>query len=167
MAKGFTFDHARCVGCKACEMACKNRFALPVGDRRRRVHYVQGGTWPQPTVVFLSMACNHCSEPACVAACPAGAMVRDETDGVVKHDKTKCVGCRRCEWACPYGAVTFNTETKKVDKCEACFDRTGGPACVATCPGDALTWGEVSPAAEPPGIKLPPSAMTKPNFRFE
>lgn len=167
MAKGFSFDHARCVGCRACEMACKNRFALPVGDRRRRVHHIQGGTWPQPSLVFLSMACNHCSNPACVPACPTGAMYRDESDGIVKHDADACVGCRRCEWACPYGAVSFNAATKKVDKCEACFDQPAGPACVATCPGFALTWGDVDPMAEPTGMGLPSATLTNPNLRVD
>lgn len=167
MANGFTFDHKRCVGCRGCEMACKNRFALPVGDRRRRVSYIEGGTWPSPTVTFLSMSCNHCSEPSCVAACPKGALLRDENLGIVLHDQEVCVGCRRCEWACPWGAVTFNRETKKVDKCSACADRTEGPACVAVCPGGALRWGELVPKLDIPGAKVPSPSLTSPNFRFE
>lgn len=167
MAKGFKFDPKKCIGCKACEMACKQRFELPLGDRRRRVYTHESGEYPNTLVRYISMACNHCSDPACVKVCPKGALWRDETDGVVKHDKSKCVGCRRCEWACPYGAIAFNSVTKKVDKCEGCFDQPGGPACVANCTGGALTWeSSVTPHAELAGVKMPDSNLTNPNFEI-
>lgn len=166
MAKGFQVDLKKCLGCKACEMACKVRFDLPVGDRRRRVYTHESGTFPDTAVTFISMACNHCTDPACVAACPKGALTRDATLGVVKHDKTKCVGCRRCEWACPYGAIAYNGTTKKVDKCEACYDRAEGPACVANCPGNAITWTDVTPDAEITGVDLPDPGLTNPNVKF-
>jgi anaerobic dimethyl sulfoxide reductase subunit B (iron-sulfur subunit) len=163
MAKGFKVDLSRCIGCKACEMACKVRFDLPLGDRRRRVYTEETGAYPDTLVRFISMACNHCSNPACVAACPKGALVRDEVDGVVKHDKAKCVGCRRCEWACPYGALAFNSVTGKVDKCEACYDQAGGPACAANCTGGAIHWTDVTPADAVSGVD---AALTNPNIEF-
>jgi len=163
MAKGFKVDLTRCIGCKACEMACKVRFDLPLGTRRRRVYTDEVGTYPATLVRYVSMACNHCSNPACVPACPKGALYRDETDGVVKQDKAKCVGCRRCEWACPYGAITFNSVTKKVDKCEACWDQDGGPACVANCTGGAIQWTDVAPADGLTGVDM---GLTNPNIEF-
>lgn len=165
MAMGFKFDPGKCVGCKACEMGCKIRFDLPLGDRRRRVYASETGVYPDTQLQFLSMACNHCESPACLAACPKSAISKDSVTGVVKHDKSKCVGCRRCEWACPYGAMTFNGVAKKVDKCEACYDRAGGPACVANCTGGALTWEEVVPNT-PAGFDLPSPTLTNPNFQI-
>lgn len=166
MAKGFKIELKKCVGCKACEMACKVRFDLPVGDRRRRVYTKESGTYPNTRLLFVSMACNHCSSPACVAACPKGALTRDEELGIVKHDKALCVGCRRCEWACPYGAITPNSVTGKVDKCEACYDQPGGPACAANCPGGAITWTDVTPHATVAGLELPDPGLTGPNIQF-
>ncbi len=163
MAMGFKVDLKKCVGCKVCEMSCKTRFDLPLGDRRRRVYTEETGTYPDTSVRFVSMACNHCSSPACVAACPKSALVRDEVDGVVKHDKAACVGCRRCEWACPYGAVTFNSETGKVDKCEACYRYAEGPKCVANCPGGAIEWTDVTPADAVTGVDM---TLTDPNIEF-
>jgi anaerobic dimethyl sulfoxide reductase subunit B (iron-sulfur subunit) len=147
-------------------MACKVRFDLPLGARRRRVYTHESGEFPETTMSFISMACNHCDNPACAAACPKGAFTRDEARGVVKHDKTKCVGCRRCEWACPYGAVTFNSATGLVSKCDACWDQDGGPACVANCTGAALTWGDITPNAELDGIDMPDPNATNPNVEF-
>ena len=168
---GWYIDLRKCVGCHACAVACKAENNTDVGIAWRQVISQSNGTYPQVTKRFVSMACLHCAHPACLAACPVeGAIVKRETDGVVLIDQEKCVGCRRCEWACPYGAPRFNSETKKVEKCTFCVHRIEAglaPACVTTCMGDALHFGdleELSGQAETAGLADP--ALTGPSVRF-
>lgn len=151
---GFHFDQTLCNGCKACSVACKDKHDLPVGVTWRRVAEYTGGTWQQdgdtfvPNVFsyFTSMACNHCEDPICVQVCPTTAMHVGE-DGVVSIDDELCVGCRYCEWACPYSAPQFDPASGHMSKCDLCADyRAEGedPACVAACPSRALDWGPIS-----------------------
>ncbi len=94
----------------------------------------------------LSLACNHCEEPLCRDACPSGAISKRE-DGIVFIDKDKCLGCRYCEWACPYNALRFDARTNTVSKCHFCFedlDRGEPPACVPACPMRALDFGDLA-----------------------
>ncbi|WP_315969744.1 DMSO/selenate family reductase complex B subunit [Cellulomonas timonensis] len=155
MAKqlGFYFDQTLCTGCKACQVACKDKNDLPVGVTWRRVAEYSGGTWQQegdtftPNVFtyYTSISCNHCDEPACVQVCPTTAMHKDE-HGIVTIDDGKCVGCRYCEWACPYGAPQYDKNAGVMTKCDLCIDRVNAgeqPACVAACPSRALEFGEI------------------------
>ncbi|WP_424210644.1 DMSO/selenate family reductase complex B subunit [Streptomyces sp. BI20] len=150
---GFHFNQSLCTGCKACQIACKDKHDLPQAVNWRRVAEYCGGTWQQsgetftPSVFasYMSISCNHCEEPACVKVCPTTAMTQGP-DGVVTVDDSKCVGCRYCEWACPYSAPQFNPETGHMSKCDMCADyRAEGedPACVAACPSRALDWGPI------------------------
>jgi anaerobic dimethyl sulfoxide reductase subunit B (iron-sulfur subunit) len=134
---GFTFDLHKCIGCKACQVACKDLHDLPAGIFLRRVDEVAGG--------FYSGACNHCKEPACARICPTGAMYKAE-DGLVLHDDARCIGCGACTTACPYGAPVLHPRLGIAVKCDACRERREGgltPACVGACPVRALSFGEL------------------------
>jgi len=173
----FHFDSGACSGCKACQMACRDRHDLDRNGLWRRVYEVTGGEWrPSGTVwvpeVFaynLSIACNHCLEPVCRDVCPAAA-IRKRRDGIVWIDADRCLGCRYCEWACPYGAPRFDERAGVMTKCHFCMDavdRGGKPACVEACPMRALDFGTLedlkarhSEAAQP--FPLPDPDLTKP-----
>lgn len=159
MAKqlAFYFDASACTGCKACAIACKDRSDLPVGINWRKVYQYEGGGWVQhpqnkdlmiPNNLFVysvSTACMHCQKPICAEVCPASAITKRE-DGVVLIDKDKCIGCRYCEWACPYGAPQFNEEKGFMTKCDFCQDlqaRGEKPACVDACVMRVLDFGEL------------------------
>ncbi|MDD5038948.1 MAG: 4Fe-4S dicluster domain-containing protein, partial [Dehalococcoidales bacterium] len=101
-------------------------------------------------VAFLTGQCYHCAEPACVAACPAGAITKREEDGVVLVDREACLGkdnCDLCQQACPYDAPQFGAEENaKMQKCDLCLDRLEEgkePICVAGCPTHALDAGPI------------------------
>ena len=100
----FSIDLARCIGCKACSVACKDRAGLPDEVDWLRVEAYEGGTYPTPTLVYRVVHCFHCADPACVASCPTGAMAQD-VDGWVQVDASLCIACGACVEACPNGAL--------------------------------------------------------------
>lgn len=163
---GFIYDQTRCIGCNACQMACKDRHNLEMGLFFRRVETLEfdGGC------VHFSGACNHCGRAACVDACPTGAMHYQE-DGTVAVDSKKCIGCGTCTWACPYGAPKLSHKRGICQKCDACADlraRGENPACVDACLTHCLKFGEVD---DPPGKGwvrelpfLPDSLRTDPSL---
>jgi anaerobic dimethyl sulfoxide reductase subunit B (iron-sulfur subunit) len=185
MAKqlAFYFDGSGCANCKACQVACQDKNNLPAKLRWRRVLQYGGGSWiPDPNNrnfmlpnnVFsysVSIACMHCQEPLCRDVCPAAAISK-RADGVVLIDQTKCIGCRYCEWACPYGAVQFDETAGVMTKCTFCEDLLAegeNPACVDACVMRCLDFGEMDEliakygdinAVEP----LPSAEITKPSF---
>lgn len=155
--KAFYFDSSACTGCKACAIACKDRSSLPVGMNWRKVFDYGGGGWiadPRhpdimiPSNVFVystSTACMHCEKPLCAEVCPVKAITKRE-DGVVLIDANLCIGCRYCEWACPYGAPQFDEDKGVMTKCDFCQDLQAqgqNPACVDACPMRALDYGEL------------------------
>ena len=184
MAKqmAFYFNNAACTACKACMAACKDRSNLPVGINWRRVYDYGGGSWVQdannkelmvPNNVFnyaLSISCNHCQDPKCVEGCPTGGMYKRESDGLVLVDAESCVGCRYCEWLCPYDAPQFNEELGVMTKCDGCQDlvaRGEKPACVTACVMRALDFGELEELRVKYGnagaiAPLPPDEFTRP-----
>jgi anaerobic dimethyl sulfoxide reductase subunit B (iron-sulfur subunit) len=175
---GFFIDSSSCSGCKTCQVACKDKNDLQAGIRFRRVYEVAGanwtktdeGAWEHDMVVYnLSVACNHCENPACVSACPTKAM-HAEPDGMVLIDPEKCAGCHYCEWACPYGSPQYNQEKGIMQKCDFCRDYVlegKKPVCITSCPMRALEFGPISLLIENHGdnrsvFPLPDPSLTKP-----
>ncbi len=151
MQKGFYVDLTRCTACRACMVACKDQNDIQAGPIQwRRVVRFESGRFPKVSVRSLSLACMHCSHPPCVPSCPAGAIKKRPGDGIVTVDPAKCIGCRNCSIACPFGAPQFNAEGK-MEKCDFCLERTEKglePACVQVCPALALSAGTLEELAE-------------------
>lgn len=132
----FVFDQRYCIGCRSCQLACKDLHDLPVGVNWRRVVARESGKFPKLEVSYLSLSCNHCLQPACLDACPVGAIVKRERDGVVLLDSSLCAGCRSCVEVCPHGAPQCDPATGLVSKCDLCYELVASgeqPACVSAC----------------------------------
>ncbi|KLU59300.1 anaerobic dimethyl sulfoxide reductase chain B [Peptococcaceae bacterium CEB3] len=171
---GFLHNSKKCVGCRGCEMACKNLYQPYAKLRWRQVFQINENSYPLPTRMFFSMACNHCAEPQCLKVCPVGAYTK-RSDGVVIHDDSRCIGCRLCAMACPYDRPQFNPEMGIVQKCNLCFQRLDQgkkPACVEACIPGALELVEIDGKLDSqtgvlktlPG--LPSPSITHPSIRF-
>lgn len=137
MAKyGFLYDQSSCIGCNACQMACKDGHDLELGLFFRRVITTEyTDEKGEKCVLHYSGGCYHCEDAPCVANCPSGAMHR-QSDGTVGHDPSRCIGCGTCTWVCPYGAPKLSHRTGRAQKCDACFDRRQEgrePLCVEAC----------------------------------
>lgn len=146
MSLGFYVDLQRCIGCRTCQVACKDRRDLQsAGPRPRRVDSFECGTYPDVSLFHLALSCNHCDEPACVAGCPTAALHKAD-DGTVQYDADRCVVCRNCMTVCPYGTPQHDEDANLIAKCDACKalrDAGRNPVCVDACPMRAIEFGEL------------------------
>lgn len=170
MKLGMLIDLDKCVACQACTIACKAENNVGTGLQWNRVLAVKdkNSKYPNVKVELVPRPCMHCEKPPCLAVCPVGAITK-RADGIVMQDYPKCIGCRRCLAACPYGARSFNFKAphdeyegrpgyynpdpnvavrpaNKVEKCTFCFQRVDKdlePACVGACPSRARTFGDL------------------------
>jgi formate dehydrogenase iron-sulfur subunit len=143
MAKRVYLNLDLCCGCRSCAAACAYGHHLQslLGHSRldqaaEPVNYVQSE---------LPLHCLHCDQPACAAACPNGAMKKMD-DAIVLRSQFKCVGCRSCTVACPFGVIQPDLSKHVTPKCDLCLDRLAEgdiPRCVATCTSGALSFAEV------------------------
>lgn len=142
MRNAFVFDVNRCTGCQACQLACTIENGLQPDRSWRAINTFNEPRYPGIPLFHLSLACNHCAEPACMAACPALAYSVDSSTGAVLIDAEACIGCGYCAWACPYDAPRYDNDLGIMTKCTFCNHRLAEgltPACAALCPTGALS----------------------------
>lgn len=158
-AVGMLYDSTLCIGCKACVVACKEANDMPAD-----VDGYGGGLYDAPEglneytrniiqlwrdeeeYAFVKKQCMHCVDPACVSACMLHALSKDPKNGVVSWAQDRCVGCRYCQVACPFGVPQFEFASRnpRIMKCEMCRHRLAEgkePACTEVCPRGAVTFG--------------------------
>ncbi|MHA2400410.1 MAG: 4Fe-4S dicluster domain-containing protein [Promethearchaeota archaeon] len=144
---GFYFDQTRCTGCFTCSVSCKDWYDIDAGPENwMRVQSIEKGTFPNLSLSYLAIACNHCSDPSCVKACPVNAIMKRESDGIVIVDQELCLGKEecgaKCLKACPWDAPQFSEKKNaKMRKCILCMERLeqgNQTICVEACPMYAL-----------------------------
>jgi len=166
-ALGLLYDANLCVGCKACVAACKQANDNPAefstvdklwdtpldttGYTFNIIKMYRNGTMEEKDrekdgYAFMKVSCMHCADPSCVSACPVSAMTKDPVTGVVGYDADKCIGCRYCVAACPFGIpkYQYDSPTGRIGKCELCRHRHKDghySACAEVCPTGATLFG--------------------------
>jgi len=133
MTKMLILDTDKCAGCRLCEMVCSIKHTNKCNPSRACVHVVK---WDE-FGFFLPMRCQQCDDAACLAVCPRKAIYRNEEQGCVLIDYDKCIGCKACIIACPFGAMSYDVALRRVVKCDLC---NGDPQCVKFCPMEAIEY---------------------------
>jgi Fe-S-cluster-containing dehydrogenase component len=129
------FSKKNCMGCHACEVACKQEHGLGVGPRLVRVL--------EKSPDYVPIYCHHCAKAPCQTACPVEAISRNE-QSIVLIDDDICIGCRECLEACPFGAMQFEDNREIAVKCDLCIHRLAEnkkPACMSVCPTGCISLG--------------------------
>ena len=157
--KAFVIDLKKCVGCRSCQVGCKDEHCsnewLPYakvqpwsGQFWMHVTEEERGAIPHVKVTYFPLMCQHCGNAKCLEACACGAIYRRD-DGIVVIDPERCDGCGACAEACPFGTIFMNDELKIAQKCTGCSHLVDDPdqpihvpRCVDNCPVDAIEWGE-------------------------
>ena len=142
---GMVIDTRLCVGCQDCVVACQTENDVPLGHCRDWITTEVRGTFPHLRMEIRSERCNHCDEPPCVDCCPTGASHVDAFGQVVLVDADRCIGCKACIAACPYGARYVHPQGH-IDKCTFCVHRVKEglePACVSVCPTRCMHFGDL------------------------
>jgi Fe-S-cluster-containing dehydrogenase component len=196
---GLVIDLDICVGCHACAVNCKewntgghmapltdlNPYSKnPDGVWFNRIHAFEVKTESgEGITAYFPKSCLHCEKAACVTVCPTGASYKRAADGIVLVDESRCIGCKLCSWACPYGAREFDSDAGVMKKCTLCIDRIYNenleevdrvPACVSTCPAGARHYGDLGDpssqvsrlVAERGGYDLMPELGYKPTNKY-
>ena len=139
----FNFHPELCVGCGACVTACIDEHdAFPVSrEPLRRIYRTERTRNKRVSIVWYSLACLHCEQPECAAACPQNCFSTDPATGTVQLDNTNCIGCGACVRGCRFQGVV-QSGREKVTKCDGCVERLRMgllPRCVTACPRQAIT----------------------------
>ena len=169
----FEVDLDKCSGCKACVVACHTLNGLEEEESWRRVGSIVIGE-ASPQIRHVTTACHHCADPGCLNGCPVNAYDKDAETGIVRHLDDQCIGCKYCTMMCPYEVPTYSERLGIVRKCDMCSQRLAvgeAPACVQSCPNEAIAI-RVVPAEQgfasgdvlAPGA--PESSITEPTTRY-
>jgi Fe-S-cluster-containing dehydrogenase component len=140
--KTMFLDPSRCIGCRACEAACRECDSHK-GESMVMVDYIDR----QMTIATQPTLCMHCQDPAapCAQVCPVLAITISDEGVVQQAEPSRCIGCRNCVYACPFGVPKFDVEARLMKKCNLCYDRTAQglqPWCAQVCPTQAIWYGD-------------------------
>jgi carbon-monoxide dehydrogenase iron sulfur subunit len=137
LGKVLMLDYAKCTGCRTCELVCSVKHEGAANPSKSRIKIVK---WEWEGL-YVPMSCQQCVDAPCMEVCPVKAIARDESLSVVQVNQEICIGCRMCVAACPFGAMGFNVDSKKVYKCDFC---DGDPQCSRFCETKAVDYVEAS-----------------------